>query len=109
MADTPASRFDEVLTRMARYMAKTGDAVTPAGELGGYQDDAAAMATAGVLVEREAGYAFFHERYRDLNIARQLTAGASSVRDWLLAVGQPLHRRGEVRRLLAYQRLEDRE
>jgi hypothetical protein len=109
MAETGAQRFDEVLARMGRYMAETGDAVMPSAALGDYQQDAAAMAEAGVLVEREAGYSFFHERYRDVNVARQLTAGAGSVREWLLTVGQPLYRRGEVRRLLAYQRLEDRD
>lgn len=109
MAEAAAQRFDEVLVRLSKYMAETGDAVMPTAELADYQKDAAAMAKAGVLVEREAGYAFFHERYRDLNIARQLTVGASPVVEWLLAVGQPLYRRGEVRRLLAYQRLEDRD
>lgn len=109
MAEPAAQRFDKVLARMANYMAETGDAVVPTAELADYETDAAAMAKAGVLVAREAGYAFFHERYRDFNIARQLTVGASSVVEWLLAVGQPLYRRGEVRRLLAYQRLEDRE
>jgi hypothetical protein len=75
-----------------------------------FRDDAQAMTSANVLVRENEIYRFFHEGFFDYAFARRFIIRGGKVLDLLLHEGeQHLFRRAQVRQILAYLRVYDRD
>ncbi len=71
--------------------------------------DADVLASEHVLVRDGGQFAFFHEAFFDYAFARRWITRGESILDFLLAEGQELFRRGQVRQILTHLRGEDGE
>jgi len=101
--------WTEVIGTLCDHMSARQVLHAPAGVLDRYQESADAMTSEHVIAISEGRVQFFHETFFDYAFARRFAAKGGSLLDLLLAEGQHLFRRAQVRQILVYERGGDPE
>jgi hypothetical protein len=103
------SPWTNIIERLVDYMSERQVLYAPSALVDAWDSYAEAMTSANVLVQQGKRLSFFHETFFDYAFARTFISKEGSIRT-LLAQGQYLFRRAQVRQILAHQRqsaLED--
>lgn len=98
-----------VIDKLLKWLSENQQLSAPKLVLDDYSKDAAAMASEHVLVLADDRYRFFHETFFDYAFARRFAGEGGRLTELLLIGEQHLFRRAQVRQVLNYLRVRDRE
>lgn len=102
--------WDRIASALVQYMSENERLNAPAGLLDlASRLEVTALESAGVLVADQGRVGFFHETYFDFLFARGFVASGRDLHDFLVDSGQHLFRRAQVRQVLEYLAVTDRE
>ncbi|HSC20359.1 MAG TPA: hypothetical protein VLC07_01380, partial [Solirubrobacterales bacterium] len=94
---------------LASLLVAQGRSEASLGALPKHRAELEELAEEGVLQRTGEEVRFFHDRYLDYVFARTFVEGGESLGELLRGSEQHLERRAQVRKILAFQREDDRE